>query len=53
VEGGLGEFRSPYKSFDLAQVGVETNTINYHFKEIFKSGESEENSVIRNSCRFG
>jgi hypothetical protein len=27
--------------------GVETQTINYHLKEIFKSGELEENSVIR------
>ena len=27
--------------------GVETNTINYHLKEIFKSKELEENSVIR------
>jgi hypothetical protein len=27
---------------------VEVNTINYHLKEIFKSGELEENSVIRN-----
>jgi hypothetical protein len=26
---------------------VETNTINYHLKEIFKSGEADENSVIR------
>jgi hypothetical protein len=26
---------------------VETNTINYHLKEIFKSNELEENSVIR------
>ena len=26
---------------------VEVNTINYHIKEIFKSGELEENSVIR------
>lgn len=26
---------------------VETNTINYHLKEIFKSGELEEDSVIR------
>lgn len=26
---------------------VEVNTINYHLKEIFKSGELEENSVIR------
>jgi hypothetical protein len=26
---------------------VEVNTINYHLKEIFKSGEVEENSVIR------
>lgn len=28
--------------------GVEVNTINYHLKEIFKSGELEEDSVIRN-----
>jgi hypothetical protein len=28
--------------------GVEVNTINYHLKEIFKSGELEEHSVIRN-----
>lgn len=28
--------------------GVEVNTINYHLKEIFKSGELEEESVIRN-----
>ncbi len=27
--------------------GVETHTINYHLKEIFKSDELEENSVIR------
>ncbi|MEK6731335.1 MAG: virulence RhuM family protein [Pseudomonadota bacterium] len=27
---------------------VEVNTINYHLKEIFKSGELSENSVIRN-----
>ena len=27
--------------------GVEINTINYHLKEIFKSRELEENSVIR------
>ena len=27
--------------------GVEVNTVNYHTKEIFKSGELEENSVIR------
>jgi hypothetical protein len=27
--------------------GVEVNTINYHLQEIFKSGELEENSVIR------
>ena len=27
--------------------GVEVNTINYHLKEIFKSGELQENSVIR------
>lgn len=27
--------------------GVETNTINNHLKEIFKSGELDENSVIR------
>lgn len=27
--------------------GVEVNTINYHLKEIFKSGELEENSTIR------
>jgi len=26
---------------------VETNTINYHLKEVFKSGEVIENSVIR------
>lgn len=26
---------------------VETNTINYHLKEIFKSSELDENSVIR------
>jgi len=30
--------------------GVEVNTINYHLKEIFKTGELEENSVIR---KFG
>lgn len=30
--------------------GVEVNTINYHLKEIFKSGELEEISVIR---KFG
>jgi hypothetical protein len=28
--------------------GVEVNTINYHLKEIFKSGELEESSTIRN-----
>ena len=27
--------------------GVETHTINYHLKEIFKTNELEENSVIR------
>jgi len=27
--------------------GVETNTINYHLKEVFKSNELEEDSVIR------
>jgi len=27
--------------------GVEVNTINYHLKEIFKSGELKEDSVIR------
>ena len=27
--------------------GVETNTINYHLKEIFKSKELSEDSVIR------
>ena len=27
--------------------GVEVNTINYHLKEIFKSGELEENPTIR------
>ena len=27
--------------------GVETHTINYHLKEIFKSGELEEKSTIR------
>jgi hypothetical protein len=27
--------------------GVEVPTINYHLKEIFKSGELEEVSVIR------
>ena len=31
-----------------ALFGVETQTINYHLKEIFKSGELKENSVIRN-----
>ena len=30
---------------ELFEVG--TNTINYHLKEIFKSGEIEEDSVIR------
>lgn len=30
---------------ELFEVG--TNTINYHLKEIFKSGEIEENAVIR------
>lgn len=29
-------------------LGVEVNTINYHLKEIFKSGELDENSTIRN-----
>lgn len=28
--------------------GVEVNTINYHLKGIFKSGELDENSTIRN-----
>lgn len=28
--------------------GVEVNTINYHLKEIFKSGELDERSTIRN-----
>lgn len=28
--------------------GVETNTVNYHLKEIFKSAELSEDSVIRN-----
>jgi len=50
---GHGGFHLPYKSFDLAQVGVEINTINYHLKEIFKSRETVENSAIRISCRFG
>ena len=42
-----------HESFWLSQrrmselFGVEINTINYHLKEIFKSGELEENSVIR------
>lgn len=27
--------------------GVEVPTINYHLKEVFASGESDENSVIR------
>ena len=27
--------------------GVEVNTINYHLKEIFNSGELTENSVVR------
>ena len=27
--------------------GVQVNTVNYHLKEIFKSGELVENSVIR------
>ena len=27
--------------------GVEVNTINYHLKEVFRSGEIQENSVIR------
>lgn len=27
--------------------GVEVNTINYHLKEVFKSGELDEDSVIR------
>lgn len=32
----------------LAEIfGVKVNTINYHLKEIFKSGELEEDSVIR------
>ena len=30
---------------ELFEVG--TNTINYHLKEIFKSGEMDKNSVIR------
>ncbi|MCL8006213.1 virulence RhuM family protein [Gelidibacter japonicus] len=28
--------------------GVETHTINYHLKEIFRTGELDEDSVIRN-----
>ena len=28
--------------------GVETHTINYHLKEIFRAGELDEDSVIRN-----
>lgn len=41
------------KTFWLSQkkmaslFGVEVNTINYHLKEIFKSGELENNAVIR------
>jgi hypothetical protein len=31
-----------------ALFAVETNTINYHLKEIFKSGEADENRTIRN-----
>ncbi|MGI6717666.1 MAG: hypothetical protein ACOX4D_00690 [Bacteroidales bacterium] len=32
----------------LAQLfDVEVNTINYHLKEIFKSGELDENATIR------
>lgn len=27
--------------------GVEVNTINYHLKEIFKSGELEEDPTVR------
>jgi hypothetical protein len=27
---------------------VETNTINYHLKEIYKSGEADENRTVRN-----
>jgi hypothetical protein len=27
--------------------GVETNTINYHLKEVFKTNELEKDSVIR------
>ncbi len=27
--------------------GVETNTINYHLKEVFRNGELDEISVIR------
>ena len=30
-----------------ALFGVEVNTINYHLKEVFKSGELEEDAVIR------
>ena len=28
-------------------LGVEVNTVNYHLKKIFKSGELVEDSVIR------
>lgn len=33
--------------------GVEVNTVNYHLKEIFKSGELEEDSVIRITAADG
>ena len=33
--------------------GVEVNTVNYHLKEIFKSSELEEDSVIRTTAADG
>lgn len=47
------EIRFEEETFWLTQkklaelFGVEVHTINYHLKEIFKSGELNENSVIR------
>src|SRR5690606_36472951 len=47
------EIRFEEETFWLTQkklaelFGVEVNTINYHLKEIFKSGELEENATIR------
>lgn len=35
------------KSYGCAVFGGETNTINYHLKEIFRSNELTEDSVVR------